>query len=102
VPAHRALDDQTAPYPFMLWLAQLCSAFPGRLPSEVLAEVDRLPVGYLSEVLEMQAYVQAKAMTDAATTAEARKRLPRTPLFSLVSEIELELAAEELKNKTHA
>lgn len=33
-------------------------------------------------------------MTDAADTAEAAKRLPSTPLFKLVQEIDRDLAEE--------
>lgn len=77
-------------------MAGLCEAFPGRFPSEILRELRRLPAGVLEEVLEAKAYQQAKAMTDAADTGEARKRLPRTPLFELVSEIELTLGREAL------
>jgi hypothetical protein len=75
-------------------------AFPGRLPTEILAEVQRLPVGLLDEILEAKAYRQAKAMVEAADTAEARKRLPKTPLFALVDQIAFELVEEERKKKT--
>jgi hypothetical protein len=54
-------------------------------------------VGLLDEILEAKAYRQAKAMTDAADTAEARQRLPKTDLFALVTEIEFELMQEALR-----
>lgn len=79
-----------------MWLANLLEAFPGRFPTEVLAELDRLPIGFLDDVIEVKAYRQAKAMVEAATTAEARKRLPKGPLIELVDEIEMELAEEEI------
>jgi hypothetical protein len=64
-----------------------------------MAEIDRLPVGLLSEVLEARAYRQAKAMREAAEQAsdpaEAIKALPRTPIFALVSEIDYALAHGE-------
>jgi len=66
------------------------------MPSEVFAELDRLPVGLLTDALEAKAYRQAKAMTDAAETATARSQLPTTRLFRRVTEIEMTLAAEEL------
>lgn len=78
----------------------LCRAFPGRLPSELLAEDRRLPAGLLNEVIEIQAYVQAYEMTEAADSAEARKRLPKTPLFDLVNELEFALAEED-RQQTH-
>jgi hypothetical protein len=75
-------------------MAGLIEAFPGRLPSEIEAEIERQPVGFLEEVLEARAYRQAKDMTEAADTPDARKRLPRTPLFELVPVIEGELYQE--------
>jgi hypothetical protein len=79
-----------------LWLADLCEAFPGRFPSEVMAEVDRLPVGLLSDVLEARAYRQAKQMREAAeqssNPSEAIKALPKSRMFDLVAEIDYWLA----------
>lgn len=77
-------------------MASRLEAFPGRLLSEILAEERRLPVGLLDRVLEAKAYMHAKAIVDAADTAEARKRLPTTPLFGLVDAIEFELRQEEI------
>lgn len=71
----------------------LCEEF-GCLPSEAFREWLRSPVGFLEDVIETRAYRQAKAMTDAADTPEAAKRLPTTPLFRLVQEIDRDLAAE--------
>ena len=53
----------------------------------------------LDEILEAKAYRQAKEMTDSADTAEARKRLPKTPLFALVREIDMAIAAEEMEKQ---
>jgi len=80
-----------------LWLSNLLEAFPGRLLTEVIDEMHRLegpqyPAGLLGDVLEAGAYKQARAMTEAAKTAEARKALPRTELFGLVQELRFELA----------
>ena len=66
-----------------------------------MREWQRLPVGCMEEILEARAYATAKAMTDAATTTEARQRLPQTELFDLVKTIEFALAAEDLERKTH-
>lgn len=82
-------------------MATLCDHFPGRLPSEILREIDRLPVGLLDEIIEAKCYQQAKALTDAADTAEARKRLPRTPIFEWVTTIEFALAQEEMDAIPH-
>ncbi len=78
-----------------MWLATLSEAFPSRFPSEILAEVARLPVGALEEMLEAKAYRQAKDMVVAADSAEKRKRLPQNALFDLVQDIELELADDD-------
>jgi hypothetical protein len=71
----------------------LCEEF-ACLPSEAYREWLRQPVGFLEDVIEARAYRQAKAMTDAADTPDAAKRLPQTPLFKLVQEIDRDLAGE--------
>lgn len=81
--------------PFAFWLARLCEEFQC-LPSAALQEWRQAPAGLLEEIIEMRAYARAKEMVDGATTADARKRLPRTPLFELVKEIEFALAHEEI------
>lgn len=50
-------------------------------------------------MLEARAYRQAKVMYDAADNEDAVKRLPKTPLMSLVRLIEFEVVQEGL-NKT--
>jgi len=80
-------------------MASLCEAFPGRFPTEVWAEIERLPAGMLDDVLEARAYRQVKEMTDGAETQEARRRLPQTPLFARCREIEMDLAAEAMAKK---
>ena len=83
----------------MLRMADLCEHFPGRLPSEIQVEMDRQPIGYLEEMLEAKCYKQAYQMTEAADTAEARARLPKTPFFALVSDIDFALAEEERQKR---
>lgn len=85
-----------------LWLADLMDHFPGRLPSELIAEIERTPPGWVQEVLEARAYRQAKHAMDAADTPEAAKRLPTTPLFQWVREIEEALVLEEMENRSDA
>lgn len=82
-------------------MADLLEHFPGRFPTEVFEELTRLPVGFLFEVIEAKNYRRAKAMSDAADTPEARKRLPRDGLFARVTEIEFALAAEEREAQAH-
>ena len=80
-------------------MAGLCDHFPGRFPSEVLDELDRLPMGLLSEVIEAKCYRQAKGIVDAAETGEKRKALPDDPMIARVQEIEMEIAAAALQRK---
>jgi hypothetical protein len=96
---HRHLDDASAPCPSSLWLSGLCEAFPGRLPTEILAEMRRLPVGTIEDLLEAGAYRQAKRMTDDASTPAQQKALPQTPLFDLVKTITVALVREEMDRK---
>lgn len=44
---------------FAHYLGWLCSEFPGKLPSEVWAERDRLPEGMLEEIIESRNYARA-------------------------------------------
>lgn len=80
-------------------MANYCEHFPGRLPTEIQQEIDRLPVGFLDEVLEAKYYRQAYHMTQEADTAEAIQRLPKTPLFAMVKAITLALAGEEIEER---
>ena len=91
------MSDGEAPYPVTLWLADLMDHFPGRLPSELIAEIERMPVGFVQEVVEARAYRQAKHITDAVDTPEAAQRLPTTPLFQKVREIEEALVLEAME-----
>lgn len=92
---HLALDGE-GPHPVALQLANLMERFPGRFITEIEAELERLdgvnyPADLLWNVFEAGDYRDAKRATDAATTAEARKALPKGGLWSLVNEIEFGL-----------
>lgn len=93
---HQSLDDDALPYPETLHWADLLDVFPGRFISEIKAEMNRLPVGFLAEVLEARAYRKAKWMREAAEqapdVAEAIKALPKGGMFALVPEIDYYLA----------
>lgn len=56
-------------------------------------------MGFLDEIMEGRAYITAKGMTDAATSQAARMALPPGRMFELVTEIEFEIAAEELAKR---
>jgi hypothetical protein len=83
-------------------MSRLCEEFYC-LPSQAYAEWERLQGTALSdlliEILETRAYAAAKQATDAATTAEARKALPKTELFGLVKEITFELVQEARRKR---
>lgn len=83
--------------PFGLWVAGLCARFPGRLPSEVMAEVARLPVGMLDDICEAWNFRTAFEMTQAADEMGdgASKRLPKDRLFELVREFEFGMHDDE-------
>jgi hypothetical protein len=80
--------------PFAAYIGFLCRRFPGRLPSEVLAERAALPEGFLDEVAQSLAYADAVAANDA--------RLPGgedSLLRQIAHDIELELAEEEIAGR---
>lgn len=69
------------------------AAYPTRFPSEVWAEIQRLPVGFLEDVVEAEAYMQAKRVVDAAKT---KADLPTdSPMVDLVQEITHDQALAE-------
>jgi hypothetical protein len=83
------------PYPVTLQLADLLDRFPGRFITEIEAELARLdglqyPADLLWHVLEAGNFRDAWQATQAADRqgAEASKRLPDTPLFGLVRQLE--------------
>jgi hypothetical protein len=64
--------------PWELWMGILCEEFPGRLPTEILAEERRLPTGLLDTIVLYRSYKRAKRMLDEADTAERREALPKS------------------------
>ena len=77
--------------------------YPGRFISEILAEINRLPVGLMEEVGEARAYRHAFELRRSAeqsdNATEAIKRLPQDGLFPLVTEIEFAIAAVEREKR---
>ena len=86
-----------------MWLGGLEERYPGRFISEILAEINRLPVGLMEEVGEARAYRQAFEMRKAAeqsdNATEAIERLPQDGLFPLVPEIDFAIAAVEREKR---
>lgn len=70
--------------------------FPGRFPTEIVAEMRRLPVGFLNEVIEAGAYGDTKLRLD------ANQKDYTHPLVELVQEIESELALKEIEARRRA
>lgn len=91
---HLSLDGK-GPQPFEHYIGRLSEEFGGALPSVIWREQQRLPVGFLERIVACRHYAGMKALVDEATTVEARKRLPKTPLRYLVDQILLELRKEE-------
>jgi hypothetical protein len=75
-------------------VGRLCEEFQC-LPTEAWRELRRLPAGFLETIIEYRAYARAKAMVDAADTADARKRLPSSPLIGMAQEFDMRLAEED-------
>lgn len=79
--------------PFAYYLSRLCEEFPGKFPTEIMAEMDRLPVGMLEEIIESRAYARAHA-ANAADVPDWQA----SPMRTRAKEIEHELAEEELEH----
>lgn len=77
--------------PFAHYLSWLCEEFPGRFPTEVMAERERLPYGLLEEVVAARYYGRAHAANAANAPGEEA-----SPLRVLAKDIEHELAVEEI------
>ena len=94
-----AFDDD-GPLPYAHWIGIVCEAF-GCVPSQAEAELDRMPVGFLEEVLEYRSIARAKAMYDAAHEqgGAAVQRLPRTRIFDLIRLVDFELGREASEQK---
>lgn len=75
----------------------MCEVF-GALPSEILREIDRAPVGLLDEIVEARAYMQAYASVQ-AQDAPRGMTPPTPPMERLVRQIDAELAQEALDGR---
>jgi len=64
------------------------------VPSAAWRELQRLPCGLLDEILEARHYARAKALVDAADTADAYRSLPPSELMTLAKTITFERAAD--------
>ncbi len=70
---HRHLDGD-GPQPLSLWVSRMCEAF-SCLPSEIEAEWQRLPVGFLEDIVESRAYERAYSFYKANPDTKDRSAL---------------------------
>ena len=79
------------PQPFAHYIGRLSEEFGGALPSVIWRELQRLPVGFLEQVIEYRHYAAAVA---------ANRTDPHgwqsSPMRTLAQEIDHALAEEEL------
>ena len=92
---HRWLDGE-GPIPFEHYIGRLSEEFGGALPSALWAEQQRLPVGFLEQVIEYRRYAEAYAANEADHDANGWMS---TPMRTLAKEIEHTLAEEALLMK---
>lgn len=70
--------------------------FGGLRPSIVIDELQRLPVGFMEQIIEYRRYAEAKAANDADPDPVRRQS---TPMRMLANEIEFDLAEEEITTR---
>jgi hypothetical protein len=88
----RALEGE-APIPYEHYIGWLSEEF-GRLPTEIEAERDRLPVGTLEQIIEYRRMAEAYFARKAATTHAQTARLRLTPMGAMAEVIWFELLQE--------
>ena len=75
----------------------MCESFPGRLPTEIWQETQRLPIGFLDDVVEARAYMSAYRIYK---NAKSKADLPTdAPMVDLVRDVTFAIAADELKKR---
>jgi hypothetical protein len=97
---HLSLDGK-GPQPFAHYVGRLSEEFGGALPSEILAELARVPVGFLEEIIEDRNYAATKAAYDAEQNSKSKTPI-RSETWQLVQAIEFEIAGEELNAREAA
>jgi hypothetical protein len=91
---HRSLDGQPgSTQPFEHFIGILCAEF-ACLPSQVWAELQRLPAGFLPQVIEYRRYAAAYFVNIADPTG-----WQSSDLRTLAKEIEHALAEEEIAQR---
>lgn len=78
--------------PYAFWVSRMCEEFQC-LPSQIEAEIGRLPAGFLDDVIEARRFAEYKAAYDRDPQTVAQEGLG-----ALVYEIDFDLAQEEITN----
>jgi hypothetical protein len=86
--------DGRGPQPFEHYIGRLSEEFGGALPSVILAELQRLPVGFMEQIVEYRRYAEAHA----ANRADP-KGWERSALRTLAMVIEHELAQADIEQQ---
>lgn len=82
------------PQPIEYQFSRLCEEFPNHLPSELAAEMERLPDGFLFRLIECRIYGHGFAQLRAANGDH--RKVADTPMLRLIKRHELELAAAKM------
>ena len=77
------------PIPIEHYLGRLSEEFGGALPSEIIREMQRLPVGFLEQLLEYRNYAAA-----VRANADDEKGWQSSPMRILAKQIQHALAGE--------
>jgi hypothetical protein len=81
------------------WISRICDEFPCYGPREAEQAWETAPVGWFEEIIEARHYARMKSLFDHVDSDEAAKRLPDTPLMTLVKEITADLIAAETSDR---
>lgn len=82
------------PQPFAHYIGRLSEEFGGALPSVIWQERQRLPAGFMEQIIEYRRYAEAFAANQVQPEGWRS-----SPLRTIAMEIEHELAAEEIDGR---
>lgn len=92
---HRYLNGD-GPIPIEHYFGRLSEEFGGALPSALVAEMQRLPVGFLEQILEYRSYAAAYYVNEANAPG-----WEKSEMRTLAIQIEMALAQEEINAQTN-
>lgn len=82
--------------PIEHYYGRLSEEFGGVLPSVIVEEQQRLPVGFLEQVIEYRAYAAAHAANEVDAPG-----WEKSPMRTMARQIEMALAQEEIDRQTN-